>query len=449
MVNLVGVVIAGGVALVITSGRLPREAPVPADEVLGWPDAAGAAIGGTALTIVVVAVALATGTSLAELVQGSLLAQRDLAKDFSSLPPTIPADIPIALVSLCSAMAVTLPAVRSRMSLATRVGGRAIVGTFMVLTCIGGLLPQATFHNLTHMRVLIDLLEGKPFYAGPLTWGTNLFATSFCWLAVRKPGPDGVSRFNFPRALVAAVALMLALEAYPVSGHQMSWSTLGLVIVGALVIDDALTLASNRAAELRWATAARRGTAGVAVGLATLNVIGFTANYATLYHRNVKTTFATASLVRWPAAVTTTFEGVAKLLSSHCTTYYSLPGVNSFYFFTGEKPPSGLDTTQWMYLMDRADQERVVQALRQTPRVCVLYYRPGLYFWEHWRPLPRTSPLLVYMQENFAFIGQDNGYIVLVRTRAGHAPPLPVKEWVPRFRVHMAPIDHYLAPYFT
>lgn len=443
--NLVGIVMAGGAALVVTGARTPRPQPLP----LGWPDAARAALGGLAGTAVVLAVGLATGTTVGELVRGALLSQRDLAQQFSAPPPVIVADIPIAALSLCAAIVITLPAVRRRLSLPMRVAGRAIIGTFIVLTCVGGLLTQVTFHNLTHMQVLLYLVEGKHFYAGPLTWGTSLYAASFCWLAVRKPGPDGVSRFCFARALLATVALLLALEAYPVSGHQMSWSTLGLVMVGALVINDAVTLASSAVGQPRWVPLARRGTVTVALGLAALNVIGFTANYATLYHRNVKTTFDSASLVRWPEPVVATFEGVATLLSTHCSTYYSLPGLNSFYFFTGQTPPTGLDTTQWMYLMDRADQERVVQALRHSPRACVLYDAPALYFWEHWKPLPRTSPLLVYMQENFGYAGQDNGYVVLVRTRAGHAPPLPAKEWAPRFRVRLQPINYYLSPYFT
>lgn len=449
--NFVGVVIAGGAVLVITAARAPLAALGQPSESLGWGDAGRAGAGAGAVLAVVVAVALATGTTVGQLLQGALLSQRDLANVYSAPPPVLVSDIPIAIFSVAAAIAAGWPAVRSQLplSIPLRAAVRAVVGLFMVLTCVGGLLAHPTYHNLTHMQVLLDLAKGEQFYAGPLTWGTCLYAVPLGWLAARKPGADGTSYLCLSRALIVSVATLLALEAYPVSGHQMSWSTLGLVVVGALLIDDALTLAALAPQGQRWGMPAQAATAVISVGLVAANMAGFAANYATLYHRNVSTGFATASLVRWPAPVVQAYQAVAQLLVAHCSTYYSLPGLNSFYFLTGEPPPSGLDTTQWMYLMDRPDQEQVVAALRRTPRLCVLYDTPPLFFWEQWKPLPDSSPLLQYMQDNFAPVAKHDCFVVLVRTAAGHTPAPAKKEWVARWRSPVGPLGTCMAPYFT
>lgn len=446
VVNLILLVIMGGTAIVVTAARTSRDEH---DWPVGGSELAWGAAGALGMAVLVTVTGVATGTSIGQLVNGSLLAQRDLAHLYSAPAPWLAGDLPIAAASVAGAVAVNLPSVRPYLTLTIRVAGRAVVGTFMVLTCIGGLLTTPTFNNLTHFAVVADLVRGRSFYAGPLTWGTCLYAISLAWLVTRKPGPDGASRFSFPRALLASVAVLLSLECYPVAGHQLSWSTIGLVIVGAVIVSDAVALAGLGSAPRRLRTWGGPLTTVVCLGLTLFNLFGFTANYVILYHRNIPTGFASAKLERWPRRIVDAYQTAVKDLKAHCSTFYGLPGLNSFYFYTGMAPPSTLDTTQWMYLMSDADQQKVVAALERTPDLCVLYNPPALFFWEQGKHLPTTSPLLDYMEENFAPITVVGTLVVLARTNAGKAPAVHVKEFAPRWRTPVHAFGPPVAPYFT
>jgi hypothetical protein len=105
---------------------------------------------------------------------------------------------------------------------------------------------------------------------------------------------------------------------------------------------------------------------------------------------------------------------VTAALKADCSTFVGLPGLNSFYFFTAEPPPTGLNTTQWMYLMDDRTQMRIVDAMQKQARPCVLENLSVLSFWQEGRPLPADSPLLNYIRSNFRPIDTIDDYIILV-----------------------------------
>ena len=70
-------------------------------------------------------------------------------------------------------------------------------------------------------------------------------------------------------------------------------------------------------------------------------------------------------------------------------------GRNSLYFWTGQRPPTGLNTTFWPFLLQAGEQERIVRAIEQRNRVCVIDEPYPV-------PLPREgAPLVQYIADNF------------------------------------------------
>jgi hypothetical protein len=108
-------------------------------------------------------------------------------------------------------------------------------------------------------------------------------------------------------------------------------------------------------------------------------------------------------------------DAVTSYVKKHCGTFESLPGLNSFYFLSGETPPTGLNTTQWMNLLSLGQQADVLATLRRTPRLCVIEDHYLVHFWDQSRPLKQT-PLVTYIENNFSIVQKMGPYLLLQRT---------------------------------
>lgn len=449
------------------AGRDPESATGVGGDELAWSVVAAASVAGTAAFVGVL-----TGTGLWEMVRGALLAQRSLPSVFSSPFRADPHVLLVALLSVSVAVAVSQPSLRNRLGPRVRVGGRAAAGALIVVTGIGGVVVSARWPAFIDAGMISALFQLKPTSPSSLALGSFQYAVSLAWIALRRPTVAGGVTVSFERSVIVAVAVLLTLEGFPVDGHQVSWSVVGLLVVGVLILADAFTLAdalalSDRRLRLRTRDKApfavpldgatdcqglssptahvgssrvlRTAVVSVMTVLLGSNLAAFVANYRSLYADNRATSLTGALFVRWPATVVADDESVTRVLSTRCTTFYGLPGLNSFYFFTGEEPPTSLLTTQWMYLMDGPTQRRVVAALRRVPRLCVLYYDPALAFWEQGKDLPTDSPILRYMETGFAPIADIDGYVVLDRSTSGSTPPAGPQGVLPEFRSPISP----------
>jgi hypothetical protein len=74
--------------------------------------------------------------------------------------------------------------------------------------------------------------------------------------------------------------------------------------------------------------------------------------------------------------------------------------MNSFYFWSNKEPPTSLNTNSWFYLVDAAEQERIVRSIesRDQSRFCVLDSANVLYFWTHGRGRLPNRPLLSFIR---------------------------------------------------
>jgi hypothetical protein len=346
--------------------------------------------GGAALTLVVVAVALFSGTSVAGLLHGIILNPLQQAGAFE-LPLRLPSStIEWNLVGLGGALIWTLyRLVVRRPEVAIEGGVRVLVGAFIWLTLLGGL----------HIPGLFDLSALNQ----PL-----LLPLSLAWVVAAPRGnADGFANLDFARALVPALAILQSLHAFPVAGSQQAFSAVFLVPVGAICIGDGLI-------QLGLAQV-RRQLAG-ALLLAAIGVSWLPATWQqtrAAYASGVPLGLPGASRVRVPADQALLLRQVTQTLQQKCDTFISLPGLDSFYIFGQFQPPA--PPTRWMWLANDAPQERaVVDASSRINRLCVIENEGLINLWLQGRQ-PPSGPLPDYIQSGFVPADSIGPYTILVR----------------------------------
>jgi hypothetical protein len=413
----VGVVV-GGWGGAPRSGRADDGSSLTVIRPVGAAWFAGAA---AVLTGAVATGSLTNGTSLGELMDGALVAQRHEATLFSSLLPLSNLTELGGVVGLLGALGYAVLRHRSRRRSVPAwfpSWGRIVAGTWMCLTVAGGVHPQ------------VAILGGPASFVNalPLTW-----------LVIIPPSPGrgrGDAPVPFTRVLVATLAALLTLQVFPVDGSQLAWSGLGLVVAGAMLISDGLHCLSPSSIlrpGIVPGLGPRQGAALPAVLVAALavgNLAPTAWQWRQVYQRRIPTGLAGADRVRWPPDEVRVERQVTAALRSECTTFVSLPGLNKFYFFTGEAPPTDLNTTQWMYLQSRSIQQKVVDAVERVPRACALENDKVLRFWQQGKPLPSSSPLLGYIRTRFMPTAHFGDFIILVRPQASASPPFPASAVV-------------------
>jgi hypothetical protein len=91
-----------------------------------------------------------------------------------------------------------------------------------------------------------------------------------------------------------------------------------------------------------------------------------------------------------------------------------MPGLYSFYFWTGKDSPTRLNATAWMSLLNDAQQRRVVDEVRQIPRLCAIYHPKQTANGSRNRDLARL-PLSAYIFENMQIDQTLGEYQFMIR----------------------------------
>lgn len=207
--------------------------------------------------------------------------------------------------------------------------------------------------------------------------GLASWSVPFAWTALACPPntweDDG--RARRPWALLGIAAFQL-LQGYPVWGSQSVWAVLWCAPLCAIALQQSVQRGCAwiaRVAELpRLGTSAWYATAALAAWqlhgssseqlvlaagprpwLTILNLHGA---------KGVRMTEHEAVVPRWIADV---LRGGG--------SFYSFPALNSFYFWTQTLPPTTLNITFRLDLLDAKQQRRVARDLAAQPELLVLY----------------------------------------------------------------------------
>jgi hypothetical protein len=259
------------------------------------------------------------------------------------------------------------------------------------------------------------LRVGAPLVVGAATWllllllpaALFLFALPLTWLVILRD--TEFESVRFARLLLAWLAVMETLQAYPIAGMQLSLAALGLVPLGALMLSDGLQDRASSATRWRWLAPAVTAFCG-----ALLAVNAYIA--AADYDSGVPSGLSGMNAARLPVAQADALLSTTRKVEDDCSSFITYPGLYSFYPWSGQQPPPvAFHAGPWMFLVDAATQRSMVDELRTSSNLCVIEDRAMVDFWAQGRSVP-DRPLVRYIESDFTVIATFGDYTVLART---------------------------------
>ena len=244
-----------------------------------------------------------------------------------------------------------------------------------------------------------------------------MLAVALVWVAALPPSGDHSSPTEpYARLLLPALALMESLQAYPVAGTQLSIAAMSVVLVGAVIINDGITQVRSLAAgtgRVRLAAAASFvPVAALILSVAATALWGLLA--AGSYEAGSALGLPGAGLLRVPSTQQRVLRSLTASLRRDCTSFITMPGMPSLYVWTGQRAPVLLYDSMWIYLLDSAQQQSIVDQARTLRGMCVVKNQAEVDFWAKGRPGP-SGPLVDFINTEFAVAGTYGDYEVLTR----------------------------------
>jgi hypothetical protein len=111
-----------------------------------------------------------------------------------------------------------------------------------------------------------------------------------------------------------------------------------------------------------------------------------------------------------------TYRRLVTAIGENCPAFLTEPGMGSFYVWSQQEPPTGLNATAWMTLFDDEHQRQVIEDTRGIDGLCLLRNETLVGAWTH--GTPAEGPLVRYLSRGFNPITEIGGY-ELLRREAG------------------------------
>jgi hypothetical protein len=220
--------------------------------------------------------------------------------------------------------------------------------------------------------------------------------------------------------LVAAFGVFQQLQMYPVAGIQVASGTLWLGLAGLIMVDDGLRLLATRGIRAEGSTR-QTGVHGLGIyrTLAAAIVVATLASQAAITLATSPTDTVSLGLrgsswIYLTRPQVRVLQSVTRYLQRECSTFISVPGIDSLYTWAGEQPPLGLLVDDWLYLVSVREQEAVLRNLQYRPRVCAVINPGVIRFWQHGTPLP-PEPILSALARDFVRVRTYGGFEILRR----------------------------------
>jgi hypothetical protein len=277
-------------------------------------------------------------------------------------------------------------------------------------------LPAFALAALSAAALLLAVLESNQLLG---------LMTPFCWLLAYPRNKDH-PRLAYGRTLLASIATLQTLYAYPIAGGQAPFTRAVLIVVAGVFLADALEDAPRR---LREGVLAK-GMAALAVACVLL-VPAQVWRARRIYQAQTPLNLPGARRIRVDAREAATFQWLVSELKQHCDTIVSYPGIPSLYFWTGKpmpgpvkESPGPLNWGAWTLLLTPAEQRLIVEEFAQHPNGCVVYHPSGVRFWNIAGVDERPLPLVNFIQNNFRTVGVMGDYQFQVRNDRAWAGPV-------------------------
>lgn len=283
---------------------------------------------------------------------------------------------------------------------------QVLLGTLPVLVALFLRPRSSALAALQLLASLFLLGEGllmrAPFYSLP-----------FVWLAC------GAGHGSRPRTFLGLLAVLFALQAYPIAGCQLGLFSLVSVLVAVTGIWDA-------ARALPWRERAApilRVLAPSAFACAVLALLWnespvwreFT-SYRTRWSQNTPLDLPGTGAMRLPEVEAARYGWLAANLRHNADTFLGVPGVPSLYFWSGLESPVPFYPHHWVLFRRADEEEALAKTLSTSKRMCVVKNLNLLGFWIH-DDLP-DGPVKRALAEDFEVAGGVGDYALLFPKRA-------------------------------
>jgi hypothetical protein len=404
---------AAGAAVVLAAWR-------GAQPHTSWSDLRPAVAAGILLGSAVVILTLAQGTSLAGLVDGSVLQPLRFPSVYLALHAWRPGAALVAGVS----------------------------GTIAALT---------VFRNKPMPPLLLAWMRLGVTGIGILTlvfsWPLN--SQAFClsyglglmWIFV-LPLNEAERETQRLRTWLALLAVTQALHAFPVSGSQISWATFLVLPLAAV---GTVAAARHVASAMNWD--GLKGSRLVAAGLISAFALrgGETAakGWQRLQEGDALGLPGTAG-IQVPQTTASALRMLTLNAAAHGEMLFTLPGLNSLNLWSGLPAPTGQNATLWFYLLTEVQQEAIRERLAATPNAVVVVHRELLAFLAA-RGISTASSLTTFLEQEFETTFRIDAYEFRVR-RGRQVPVLNAAELFtsdapgqPRYRITLTLLATALA----
>ena len=206
----------------------------------------------------------------------------------------------------------------------------------------------------------------------------RVFGTFGAWLPAIVLLPalaliaDVPPRIRLALRLIVPIAILQVLHAYPVAGSQVEWATV------VMFVPCAIALAAGMDGLRMWREASR-AVRGFAVG--SLSVV--IALMAALWPLAVWVNYYDLSALHLPGAQLVRVDPqsgrplrlLTYVVKKNCDTFYSVPGLDSLYIYSGLPTPTG-QLANWPGALTNAQEQEVVSELSHLQatgkRVCIV-----------------------------------------------------------------------------
>jgi hypothetical protein len=254
--------------------------------------------------------------------------------------------------------------------------------------------------------------SGLPFDSSSVV-GYQLSMLPFAWVALVATLPGERAVPSFVRLLLPLLAVLQALHAYPVAGSQVGLASLLLVPTGALCVANGVRgLAATVDVE-----ADRLALGGFAV-VATLVLTWFAVNTflreplhadRAAYHAGVSLDLPGSHQMHLSPEEAELYVAVSNGIRENCAATVMEPGMDSFYLWSGQEPPS-YTATGWETLFDQEQQQKVIDDTAPLEDLCLLRNNGIQALWG-----TREGILTRYLEQGFTPLATWGGYELLRR----------------------------------
>jgi len=220
-------------------------------------------------------------------------------------------------------------------------------------------------------------------------------------------------RDTHARILIAALAPLQTLCAYPIAGSQAPFMRVLLIVVAAVLLSDGLR--SLRAARRFAAVASRfaRPAAAVALSALALAYPAFAWRARQVTGRSPLWLCPEPDEFTWRRTKPGTIGGWSPACAEIAISSSVCPVYPASTFGPVNRARSGAHSTgplnwdDWMLAYSAAEQQAIVDDLERYPGACAVYHPSGVAFWNRGRADVQRWPLAKYILTRFKTVGRS------------------------------------------